>query len=196
MTLRVIAGTAKGRHLKMVPGDTTRPIMDRVKESLFNIISYDILDSIFIDLYAGTGSVGIEALSRGAARATFIDLDGTAIKTIQDNLKVTRFTERAVVRRADALELLKSRPTDDFDFIYIAPPQYKGLWLQTLQALDNNPAWIPAGVSVIAQIDPKEREPFAFKHLALHDERKYGKTLLLFFIGEGESTGKGVTDTE
>ncbi len=192
MPLRVIAGTARGRHLKLVPGDNTRPIMDRVKESLFNIIGYDILDSVFLDLFAGTGSVGIEALSRGAARATFIDLDGAAIRTIQENLRLTRFTERATVRRADALELLKSRPPDDFDYLYVAPPQYKGLWLQTLQALDNNPAWIPAGVSVIAQIDPKERVPFAFRHLALHDERKYGKTLLLFFIGVSELTGKDV----
>lgn len=196
MSLRVIAGSAKGRRLKMVPGDSTRPIMDRVKEALFSIIGYDILDSLFIDLFAGTGSVGIEALSRGAARATFIDLDGRAIKTINENLVATRFTDRATVRRTDAIELIRSRPLDDYDFIYVAPPQYKGLWLQTLQALDNNPAWIPPGVTVIVQIDPTEREPFAFHHLALYDERKYGKTLLLFFIGEGETTEKDVTKTE
>ena len=128
MSLRVIAGSAKGRRLKMVPGDTARPIMDRVKEALFSIIGYDILDSVMLDLFAGTGSVGIEALSRGAARVTFVDLDRQAIQTIRENLTITRFAERAVVRRADALEVLKARPDEAYDFIYVAPPQYKGLW--------------------------------------------------------------------
>ena len=103
MSIRVIAGTAKGRRLKLVPGDSTRPIMDRVKESLFNIIGRAILDADFLDLFAGTGSVGIEALSRGARHALLTDLDPRAIRTISDNLKLTGFSDRATVRKQDAL---------------------------------------------------------------------------------------------
>lgn len=181
MPMRVIAGTARGRRLKMVPGDTTRPIMDRVKEALFSILGRGIVDTAFLDLYAGTGSVGIEALSRGAAWVTFVDLDRMAIQTIRENLDITRLSERAAVRRTDALELLKAGPDQPYDYIYVAPPQYKGLWARTLEALDAHPAWIPDGTEVIVQIDPKERTPVTLARLALEDERQYGKTLLLFY---------------
>lgn len=181
MPVRVIAGTARGRRLKMVPGDSTRPVMDRVKEACFSIIGRDIIGARFLDLYAGTGSVGIEALSRGAARAVFVELDRLAVQTIHENLKLTGLADRAVVRRADVLHLLQQPAAEAFDFIYIAPPQYKDLWLQTLAALDAHPAWIPPGTTVIVQIDPSEQKQAAFDHLSPYDERRYGKTLLWFF---------------
>ena len=190
MSLRVIAGSAKGRKLKLVPGDTTRPVMDRVKEALFNIIGRDILDAVFLDLFAGTGSVGIEALSRGAKQAVFVEIERTAIQTIQDNLKVTQLGDKATIRRGDVLSTLKQPPNQKYDFIYIAPPQYKGLWLETLRAIDNNPVWIPPGTTVIVQIDPSEAALLNLKHLETVDQRRYGKTLLWFFaVSEGESSG-------
>ncbi|HNS38872.1 MAG TPA: RsmD family RNA methyltransferase, partial [Promineifilum sp.] len=94
MPARVISGKAKGRRLKLVPGDTTRPIMDRVKESLFNILG-DIQGTRWLDLYAGTGQVGIEALSRGAAAVVFIDKARAAIQTIRDNLNHTQLMDGA-----------------------------------------------------------------------------------------------------
>src|SRR5215213_7639187 len=145
MPLRVIAGSAKGRRLKLVPGDTTRPIMDRVKEALFSILGRDIVDAAVLDLFAGTGSVGIEALSRGAAHVTFVDLERQAVETIKANLDLTRLAERANVRRADALALLNNPPDRRYEFIYVAPPQYKGLWVKVIEALEANPAWIPEG---------------------------------------------------
>lgn len=181
MPMRVIAGSAKGRRLKMVPGDTTRPIMDRVKEALFSIIGRDILGAQVLDLFAGTGSVGIEALSRGAAGATFIDLDRKAIQTIKENLDLTRLADRATVRRTNALDVLKNPPDRVYDLIYVAPPQYKRLWLDALLALDQSAAWTPPGVSVIVQIDPSEAETPALQRLELVDQRRYGKTLLMFF---------------
>lgn len=184
MSIRVIAGTAKGRRLKLVPGDNTRPIMDRVKESLFNIIGRSILDANVLDLFAGTGSVGIEALSRGAQYALLTDLDIRAIQTIQDNLKLTGFSDRATVRKIDAFDLLKQVPDRAYEFVYIAPPQYKGLWLTALRALETNPAWLHPDGSVIVQIDPTEYEPFDLAHFALYDERRYGNTLLLFLRPE------------
>ena len=91
--MRVISGRAKGSRLKKVPGDTTRPIMDRVKESLFNILGNDVRDARWLDLFAGTGQVGIEALSRGASEVVFVDKVRPAILTIQDNLKHTRLQD-------------------------------------------------------------------------------------------------------
>lgn len=181
MPVRVIGGSARGRRLKMVPGDTTRPVMDRVKEACFNIIGRDIIGAQFLDLFAGTGSVGIEALSRGAAKAVFVEMDRLAVQTIKENLSLTRLADRAVVRRADVLHLLRRPPTDAFDFIYVAPPQYKALWVETLKALDHNPAWIPPDTVVIVQIDPTERQEIKLEYLTDYDERIYGKTLLWFF---------------
>ncbi|MFN8375800.1 MAG: 16S rRNA (guanine(966)-N(2))-methyltransferase RsmD [Anaerolineae bacterium] len=181
MPIRVIAGSARGRQLKLVPGDSTRPIMDRVKESLFNIIGQDILDALFLDLFSGTGSVGIEALSRGAAKAYFIDSEKIAIQTIDANLKLTRLAERAVVRRGDAFAFLSQTPPEHFDYIYIAPPQYKAMWLRTLEVLEANPVWIPEGTIVIVQIDPTELQPANTRRLVEYDRRKYGNTLLIFY---------------
>lgn len=186
MSIRVITGSAKGRRLKLVPGDTTRPIMDRVKEALFSIIGQDIYDANFLDLFAGTGSVGIEALSRGARRATFVEIDRKALQTIYENLKITALTDKALVRREDVFALIKTAPpAEPFDYIYIAPPQYKGLWLTCLKALDNNPAWVTENTQVIVQIDPKERQDLHLEHLVEYDQRTYGKTLLWFFNARG-----------
>ncbi len=194
MPIRVIAGSAKGRNLKLVPGDTTRPVMDRVKEALFNIIGRDIYDAVFLDLFAGTGSVGIEALSRGAAKATFVDLEPKAIKTIQDNLAATKLAEKAVVKRADALKFIEQPPFEAFDFIYIAPPQYKSLWLDAIKLLDTNEAWIKPDTEVIVQIDPHEEVDIDLKHLETTDKRKYGNTLLWFFASKGVANDNTVEE--
>jgi 16S rRNA (guanine966-N2)-methyltransferase len=181
MPLRVIAGTAKGRRLKMVPGDSTRPVMDRVKEACFSIIGRRIIDATFLDLYAGTGSVGIEALSRGARKAVLVELDRKAVQTIQANLQITGLGEKAIIRRADVINFLKSYSATPYDFIYIAPPQYQDMWAATLEALDSNPGWLEADTIVIVQIDPTEQKAITLRHLRPYDERRYGKTLLWFF---------------
>ncbi|MCL4236806.1 MAG: 16S rRNA (guanine(966)-N(2))-methyltransferase RsmD [Anaerolineae bacterium] len=179
--MRVIAGAAKGRRLKMVPGDTTRPVMDRVKEALFNILGRGIVGSSFLDLFAGTGSVGIEALSRGAGRVVFIDRHPLAIRTIHENLERTRLADRAEVLRADSLVYLRHPRPEAFEYVYVAPPQYKGVWKEVLLALDENRAHLqPEGV-VIVQIDPHEREEVSLRALRPYDERVYGKTMLWFF---------------
>ena len=132
MPIRVIAGIAKGRKLKLVPGDSTRPIMDRVKEALFNILGMGIRGCTFLDLFAGTGSVGIEALSRGAERVLFIDKDRLAVRTVHENLERTRLADRAEVLRADAFVYLQRQNPEAFEYIYVAPPQYKGMWKDDL----------------------------------------------------------------
>lgn len=179
--MRVISGSAKGRKLKPVPGDTTRPITDRVKEALFNILAGDVEDSDWWDVFAGTGSVGIEALSRGARFCRFTDAHPLAIRTIRTNLEMTGLAERAEVRRADAFALLHAPADRTFDYIYIAPPQYHEFWSKALLALDANPSWLSEAAWVIVQIHPREVAPLTLQHLSLLEQRRYGSTMLLFF---------------
>jgi 16S rRNA (guanine966-N2)-methyltransferase len=184
--MRVIAGVAKGRRLQSVPGDVTRPITDRVKEALFSILGDFVVSARVLDLFAGTGAVGIEALSRGAARAVFIDNSSAALRTVRANLEHTRLADRADVLRADAFKFLTGPIVSSFDLIYVAPPQYRGLWANVLQALDAHPAWLStnpeadSGV-VVAQIHPREYQDLPLENLVEYDQRKYGSTLLCFY---------------
>ncbi len=180
-SLRVISGTAKGRKLRVVPGDTTRPVTDMVKEALFNILAGDVQDSAWWDLFGGTGAVGIEALSRGAAFVRFIELGRAAIETIRWNLDHCQFAERAEIRRADAFAMLAAQPDRQFDYVYIAPPQYKEMWSKALLALDDNPGWLSEGAWVIVQIHPREYGALELINLEEFDQRKYGSTLLVFY---------------
>ncbi len=187
--MRVISGSAKGRKLKPVPGDSTRPITDRVKEALFNIIGGDVEGSTWWDVFAGTGSVGIEALSRGAQFCRFTDTHPLAIRTIRANLETTGLAAYAEVRRADAFTLLNSAADRGFDYLYIAPPQYHELWSKALQALDANPSWLNKAAWVIVQIHPREATPLTLHHLYLIEQRRYGSTLLMFFEHRAEENG-------
>lgn len=184
MAPRVISGKAKGRKLKLVPGDTTRPIMDRVKESLFNILG-DVHGTRWLDLYAGTGQVGIEALSRGAAEVVFIDKTRPAIQTVRDNLAHTQLTEGATVVQSDALAYLRDTGTSPFDIIYIAPPQYLEMWVVALKEIDANVGLylVEEGLAIV-QIDPREFKEEVTENLALIDKRRYGNTLLCFYSYE------------
>lgn len=181
MTLRVIAGKAKGRKLKSVPGDTTRPITDRVKESLFNIIAGDVIDSNWWDLFAGTGAVGIEALSRGATSVRFSDSNRAPIETIRFNVEHCGFKSQAEIRRGDAFVLLNASPDKAFEYIYIAPPQYHEMWSKALELIDENMGWLTDDGWVIAQIAPREYKPMTLENLEELEQRRYGTTLLVFF---------------
>ena len=180
--MRVISGKAKGFKLQPVPGEGVRPIMDRVKESLFNIIGADIEGASLWDMFGGTGSVGIEALSRGASFVRFVEKSQAAVKTIQANLRATRLAgENAEVIRADVLAYLRRDPDRQFDYLYIAPPQYKQLWQDALKSLDERPGWLSPDAWVIVQIHPVEYRSMALNHLAEFDQRRYGSTVLVFF---------------
>ena len=179
--LRVIAGKAKGRRLSSVPGDTTRPITDRAKESLFNIIGMDVVGATFLDLFAGTGSVGIEALSRGASWARFLEINRQAAVTLRANLAVTGLTAEAEIMRMDAHKMLKLPPDRIFDYAFIAPPQYQGIWIQALKNLDANPKWLSDDAWVIVQIHPIEYEVLSLVHLTEFDQRHYGSVTFVFY---------------
>ncbi len=177
--MRVVAGVAKGRKLKAPRTVATRPILDRVKVALFDILGDAVVDSVFLDLFAGSGSVGIEALSRGAGKAVFVDTNPEAIRVIKDNLALTGLGDRARVIRIDAFRYL-AQLQGQFDVIYVAPPQYKGLVVRTLRALDDKGVLTDDGL-VVTQEDPRERVELELHNLALVKERKYGNTLLGFY---------------
>jgi 16S rRNA (guanine(966)-N(2))-methyltransferase RsmD len=179
--LRVISGIARGRKLRSVPGDTTRPITDQVKEALFNILGPDIQEASLLDLFAGTGSVGIEALSRGAAFVRFVDLNREPIAVVRSNLAHTLLEANADVLRMDAYTLLEREPDRAFDYVYIAPPQYKEMWKRAILSLDAHPGWLSEESWVIVQIHPLEYESLSLNSLTEFDQRRYGSTMLVFY---------------
>ena len=177
--MRVISGTAKGRKLKS-PGKATRPITDRVKENLFNILGPRVIEAEVLDLFAGAGSVGLEALSRGARHATFVESNDEALRTLVENLHLTGLAPRAKVVREDVFRFLRRGPGALYDLVYVAPPQYKEYWIDTLELLDKGEFLAPEG-EIVAQIHPKEFRTINLKSYDLSDERKYGSTLLCFY---------------
>jgi 16S rRNA (guanine966-N2)-methyltransferase len=190
VNVRVVAGSAKGKQLLLVPGDGTRPILDRVKTALFDVLRPSIAGMRVLDLFAGSGSVGIEALSQGAEHCTFIDLAPKAVATIKKNLASTSLSDRAAVWRGDGLDFLRAS-SGTFDLIYIAPPQYKNLWVQAMRRLAERPELLrspsaePAGPlesgMVIVQIDPREYQGLEPGELREVRQKRYGNTLLVFY---------------
>ena len=178
--MRVIAGKAKGRRLYSVRGPGTRPITDRAKTALFSILGAPLVGSTFLDLFAGTGQVGIEALSRGAKKAVFVEIGANALRAIRANLEVTELQSGAEVVREDVFKFLQREPTP-FDYIYIAPPQYREMWHQTLKMLDQRPGWLEDDGWAIVQIDPLEYEALELANLELFDQREYGGVMLCFY---------------
>jgi 16S rRNA (guanine966-N2)-methyltransferase len=181
MTLRVISGKARGRKLKSVPGDTTRPVTDSVKEALFNILAGDVIDSRWWDMFAGTGAIGIEALSRGASFVRFTDLNRAPIETIRFNVEHCGFASQAHIRRGDSFTLLSKGADAQFEYIYIAPPQYKEMWEKAVELVEEDLNWLSEDGWVIAQIDPKEYKQLALENLEEIEQRKYGSTMLIFY---------------
>jgi 16S rRNA (guanine(966)-N(2))-methyltransferase RsmD len=178
--VRVIAGSAKGRILRPPHTSGTRPITDRAKESLFAILGPRIPGRRFLDLFAGTGSVGIEALSRGAAHATFVERSGPALAGIRHNLELTGLAARAEVAGRDVFRYLRDPPVP-FDVIFVAPPQWRGLWPRAVALLDREPGWLAGGGVVVAQHDPAECVPLDLAQLELTGERTYGRVRFTFF---------------
>ena len=178
--MRVVSGKAKGRKLLAVPGDTTRPILDRVKTALFDTIRPHIADAHVLDLFAGSGSVGIEALSQGAQHCVFLDIAPKALETIKTNIATCGFESLSEVRSTDAFTYLRNA-SKDFDIIYVAPPQYKGIWIETMHFIAERPSLLKKFGQVIVQIDPSEYEPLSLTAFSLVDDRTYGNTQLLFY---------------
>jgi 16S rRNA (guanine966-N2)-methyltransferase len=172
--VRVIAGTYGGRTLKAPPGDATRPTSDRVREALFSILGARIPDARVLDLFAGSGALGIEALSRGARSATFVDNGTPAIRAIKANLSA--LGAEAGIRQSDALRFLAhaSELGAQYDLVFLDPP-YRHAERLARPLSEALPAVLAPGAVAVAESD--RRAPLALD-LPLHDERRYGDTLI------------------
>lgn len=134
--MRVIAGTARRLQLKTIEGIDTRPTTDRIKETLFNMLQYDLTDTSFLDLFSGSGGIGIEALSRGAKRAWFVENNPKAVKCIKDNLQTTRLMDKAEVMNIDYLGALRRlEGQKPMDFIFMDPPYHHEFESEVLRYL-------------------------------------------------------------
>lgn len=168
--VRVVAGSARGRRLKSPTGDAIRPTSDRVRESVFNMLeSRDaIAGAVVVDLFAGTGALGIEALSRGAASATFVDRDRRAVDLIAENLAATGFGDRARVVRADAGGYFAAgRHAEDPTLVFADPPYAFSGWDDLFESM--------ADALVVAESDREVEPPATWEVLAV---RRYGSTVV------------------
>ncbi len=180
--MRVIAGIAKGRKLKAPKGRETRPTADRVKEALFNILANRVIDATFLDLFAGTGSIGIEALSRGAKEVVFVEQSPSVCRIISENLTLTGFSDHAVVYKHDVGRVLKTLGDKKygFDLIFVDPPYLKDFEGGTLAGIVDYGLLNPGGVVVIEK-STKDQIPDSVQPLRLYREEKYGDTTLNFY---------------
>ncbi|NLK07636.1 MAG: 16S rRNA (guanine(966)-N(2))-methyltransferase RsmD [Firmicutes bacterium] len=178
--MRVIAGSARGRKLQSVKGQKTRPTQDRVKESLFAILADAILIGDFLDLFAGSGSIGIEALSRGAAKAVFVERNKRAASTLRNNLTNTGFMEQSEIYLLDTTRALRRLAGERrrFGCIFLDPPYNEGLIMETLAGID--PVLLSHETVVIAEHHRKEDIPETVGALVNVRQKVYGDTVLTF----------------
>ncbi len=207
--MRIISGYLAGRSIKAVPGQGSRPILDRVKAGLFDSLQFGnwelgdqaeqdgFVGRRVLDCFAGCGSWGLEALSRGAGEVVFVELSNDAVRVLKENLSelgLSRAKEgaRTEIKRTDVFSYIR-RANRSFDLVFLDPPQYQGLWVEALQTIAENPGLIASewqaneekskrgqGGLIVTKLHPKEYQPVEFKTLRLVKTKKTGSTLLLF----------------
>ena len=181
--MRVITGSARGARLKTPKGAAvTRPTADRVKESLFNILGSMVQGRKVLDIFAGTGNLGIEALSRGAESAVFVDK--ATEKLIRENLTITHLSDKAMVRSGDVFtEMTRLAPDQaDFSLIFCDPPYHKGLWEQALQQIDQSQGLMAENGILVIEHGADEGEFPVLGRLVQVMNRRYGHTTQLSFF--------------
>ncbi len=178
--MRIIAGCAKKKLLKVYPGWKGRPTADRVKEALFSILGDLVPDAVFLDLFAGTGSIGIEALSRGAQSAIFIEKDPRAVRSIIHNLKAAKLDDNARILGMDIFKALPRLPKGAFDIIFLDPPYAQGYELPVIKKIIELDLPSQEGV-IIAESSKREELPDNILGYTLYKLQKYGDTKLSFF---------------
>ena len=181
--MRVITGSARGCRLKELEGMETRPTTDRVKEGLFNIIQFDIEGRKVLDLFAGTGQLGIECLSRGAASAVFVDRRADAVKLVRENLKATRLSDKARVVSGDSMEFLKSL-REKFDLIFLDPPYEAGLLEAAIAHIAKFDILSPHGI-IVAEHPAGRVLPALTAPYRLRRTYRYGKIALSVYRRSG-----------
>lgn len=179
--MRIISGKAKGTKLYTLEGENTRPTLDRVKESLFNIIQSEIQDSIFLDLFAGSGAIGLEAFSRGAKEVILCDKEEKAVKIIKKNIEKVHSDETVKIYQMDFEKLLKNNIKKTVDIVYIDPPYKTEYASKAVKIILENDLLNEESI-IIIETDENERIIKEIKELPIEiiDQRKYGRANLIF----------------
>ena len=180
--MRVISGTARGKALKTPEGVVTRPTADRVKEALFSVIQFDLPGAKVLDLFGGTGQLGIEAISRGAVSAVFVDSNKKACDLIRENLKRTNFTNKSVVVCSEALSYLRVCK-DKFNIIFLDPP-YAEVFLENALKMITEIDILQSGGIIVTERPLGKELSYDFSGFNRSKDYKYGNTLLAFFRKE------------
>lgn len=179
--MRIISGKARGTKLETLAGINTRPTLDRVKESLFNIIQNDIKKSVFLDLFAGSGSIGLEAASRGAKKVILCDKSKDAANIISKNIEKTHLENVVELYNMDFKQLLSTAIEEDVDIVYIDPPYKSNYAVEAIELLIKNKL-VDNNSMIIVETDDEERFLKDIKDIKveLTDKRKYGRAHVLF----------------
>lgn len=179
--MRIISGTARGTKLYTLEGQTTRPTLDRVKESLFNIIQNEIPNSVFLDLFSGSGAIGLEAASRGARKVILCDKSKEAIKIINKNIEKTHLIEKIEIYNLDYEVLLKTKIKENLDIVYIDPPYDSDFAIKSIEYIIDKKL-INEESKIIIETDDEERLLKKLKNIEIEitDKRKYGRAVLIF----------------
>ena len=177
--MRVISGSARGAKLRTIEGNDTRPTTDKVKGAIFNILAMDIYGNNVLDLYAGSGALGIEALSRGAKSAVFVEKSASAADIIRKNLDHTKLAGKAKIIKADAFAAIKNI-AEKFDLIFLDPPYANELAPATIEEVEKAKILADGGI-IIAETDEGQDMPEHIGELELYDKRKYGRININFY---------------
>lgn len=180
--MRVISGKARGLKLDTPKNQDVRPTTDRVKESLFNMINSYIMDSNILDLFAGTGSLGIECLSRGAKNCVFVDKSKDSINIVRSNVKKARVENESTILNVDFKDAVKRLSTQNqkFDVIFMDPPYYENMFIECLKSIDKFNLLDEDGI-IVVEHDTKELFEDSIGRLNKSREKKYGNTTLTFY---------------
>lgn len=182
--MRVTGGTGRGRRLKVPAGDRVRPTSDKVKQALFNILADRLDGAVFLDLFAGTGGIGIEALSRGALRAVFIDDSRKSLDAVRHNIEQAGFGGRAQVVASKAESFIR-KTEDRYDIVFLDPPYTSEI--RPLLELIAGSALLGPDAVVVAEHFKKQPSPEQAGTLTLYREAVYGDTVLAFYRYDGGS---------
>lgn len=182
--MRIIAGKKKGLNIKTIDGDSTRPTRDMVREALFSILTNKIYNSRFLDLFAGSGAIGIEALSRGSTFAVFTDINYKCVRVIEENITKAGFSEQAQVYNADYKLALKKLKENKFDIIYIDPPYNKGMGIDAIEKISEYQLLSEDGV-LILETDTNEEVPNEIGIYEKYNNKRYGRNILNLFRRKG-----------
>lgn len=179
--MRIISGTARGTKLYTLEGKDTRPTLDRIKESLFNIIKNKILDSYVLDLFAGSGAIGLEFASRGAKKVILCDNSKEAVKIINKNIEKTNLQEKVELKNVTSYKLLDNMQNQKFDIIFIDPPYDSDLIAKSVEKIFLNDILSTEGI-IILETDQEERilEEIKEYEQNIYDIRRYGRVKLIF----------------